>query len=373
MRILMIVSSTSLMDGINRHVLSIAPALNSFSDVEVGVVTLHSWGALNDELKKAGVKCWSLGCENGHQLKVVRRFWRVMREFRPQIVHDHVMAFWESVLLRWVFRDVRTVNTIHGVGDSVAHVTLRMRLERLMFMFALRKRDAYIFISKGVRDVLAGTDSAAAVVYNPISFNTAAESSPENRERRNVKVVGTACRFAAQKNLEVMVRVMAAVVKRCPNVEAWMIGDGPDAVLNNRLRDIVKAEHVESNIEFLGYQKDVLSLVSKMDCFLMTSHWEGMPTSLLEAMSVKTPIAFMVGDGGLQDLAEMNRVEGPFAVVAERGDESAMADGVCGLLNDAAQSAAYAERAFEVGRRHFDLPVVARQIKEVYEKCLKED
>ena len=167
-------------------------------------------------------------------------------------------------------------------------------------------------------------------------------------------------------------RVMIAVAEQDSSVEAWLIGDGPDGDLNGRLRDLVKAARVEDRVKFLGYQRDVLSLVRKMSCFVMTSHWEGMPTSLLEAMSVKTPIVFMVGEGGLHDLAEMNRTEGPFAVVVSPGDEGAMVEGICALLKDPAKAEAYANRAFEVGQRHFDLPVVARQLKEVYEKCLKE-
>lgn len=367
MRILMTVSSSSLMDGINRHVLAIAAALNALPDVEVGVVTLHPWAELNDALRRTGVKCWSLECDNGHQLKVIPRFWRLMREFRPDVVHAHVMAYWESVLLRWIFRDVKTVVTVHGVGDPIEKLTLRMRLERVLRFVSLSKMDANVFISAGVKNAFVKNGAAGTVVYNPIVFDPQVARTAKDR-----KVIGTACRFAGQKNLEAMVRVMIAVAEQDSSVEAWLIGDGPDGDLNGRLRDLVKAARVEDRVKFLGYQRDVLSLVRKMSCFVMTSHWEGMPTSLLEAMSVKTPIVFMVGEGGLHDLAEMNRTEGPFAVVVSPGDEGAMVEGICALLKDPAKAEAYANRAFEVGQRHFDLPVVARQLKEVYEKCLKE-
>lgn len=95
-----------------------------------------------------------------------------------------------------------------------------------------------------------------------------------------------------------------------------------------------------------------------------------MPGALLEAMSVKTPIAFMKGEGGLGDLVEMNENEGPFAVIADQGDEAALINGVCELLSNRERARQYAERAFEVGKLHFDIAIVVKQLHDVYAKVL---
>lgn len=367
MRILMTVSSSLLMDGINRHVLAIAPALNALPDVEVGVVTLHPWGELNDALRAAGVKCWSLECANGHQLTVVPRFCRVMREFNPDVIHGHVTAFFESVALKWLYPRVKRVVTIHGISDPVVHVTWRMRLTCLLGVdmicnfLANKKPEAYVSISQGVLSAYPGFQ--AAVIYNPMKFGNVSRSPRKETNR----VIGTACRVEDVKDPLAFTRVMGEVTKRIPDLEAWIIGDGDRLEACRQLSDV----RGYTRMRFWGKRNDAKDLIAKLDCFVLTSHREGMPCALLEAMSVKTPIAFMAGEGGLQDLAEMNRTEGPFAVVVSPGDEGAMVEEICDLLANPEKMSEYAERAFDVGRCHFDLSVVARQIKDVYDEVVR--
>lgn len=368
MRILMTVSSSSLMDGINRHVLAIASALNALSDVEAGVVTVHPWGEMNDALRAAGVKCWSLECANGHQYRVLTGFCRVMREFRPDVVHGHVTAFCEGVALKWIFPNVKTVVTIHGISDPIVRQTWKNKVLRALgfrwFCGVLtdKKVDAYIAISKGVSMACGGL--VAKVIYNPMKFGSVSRLSRTGSKL----VVGTACRVEDVKDPLAFTRVMGEVTKRIPEVEAWIVGDGSQLEASRRLAEA----NGYTRMRFWGRRNDAKELIAQMDCFVLTSHREGMPGALLEAMSVKTPVAFMEGEGGLRDLAEMNRSEGPFAVVVQQGDEAAMVDGISALLKDPVKAEEYANRAFEIGSRHFDLPIVARQLHDVYAEVMNQ-
>ena len=353
------------MDGINRHVLAISQALNVLPDVEVGVVTLHPWGDVNDALKDAGVKCWSLGCVNGHQLKVITRFCRVMREFRPEVVHDHVTALFENVVLKWLYPKVRRVSTIHFISDPVTTLPVKqrvfnfLRIDRLCGFVATSLPDACIYISQGVRDAVGDSGVQTFVVYNPMSFTDV----PRPIKKSKVRVIGTACRVESVKNPLAFTRVIGEVTKRLGNVEGWIIGEG--SVLSDCKR--LAAERGYDKILFMGRRNDAKQLIAQMDCFVMTSKREGLPTALLEAMSLKTPIAFMDGEGGLHDLVKMDDDYGPFAIVCKAGDEASMIDGISSLLGDPKMSEEYAERAFEVGRKYFDLSSIAQQIRDVYE------
>ena len=84
MRVLMTTVNSSLLDGINRHILSIASALNGYNGIEVIVCTTHPRGELHIELEKAGVKTVSLNAPHGHSLKIL---WRILRiPIPPEIV-----------------------------------------------------------------------------------------------------------------------------------------------------------------------------------------------------------------------------------------------------------------------------------------------
>lgn len=360
MRILMTASSSSLMDGINRHILAIAPALNALSDVEVAVVTLHPWSQFNEMLKAAGVRCYSLECSNGHQLNAVLGFRRVMREFKPDLVHIHVLAFGAAVALRWFYGDVKSVVTVHGISDPVAKRTWRMRLEGWLGRVARIVPVHYICISRGVMKAYAFDASKRTVIYNPMPFDGGEKPS------RSQCIVGTACRVDHVKNPLAFTRVLGEVTKRIPHVEGWVVGDGPALAA---CRELAR-ENGYDKMRFWGMRNDAKDLIAQMDCFVMTSKREGMPGALLEAMSVKTPIAFMKGEGGLGDLVEMNENEGPFAVIADQGDEAALINGVCELLSNRERARQYAERAFEVGKLHFDIAIVVKQLHDVYAKVL---
>ena len=102
----------------------------------------------------------------------------------------------------------------------------------------------------------------------------------------------------------------------------------------------------------------------------MTSIWEGLPTSLLECMAIKTPIAFLEGAGGLQDLVQYNKMEGPIGVTAVPGNIEEFANKITKLIQDPVMARQYAERAYVVGKKYFDIESVADKLVQLYIKIL---
>ena len=74
----MLTTNSSLMDGINRHILAIAPVLNNYSGCEVAVCTIFPREELSDSLEKLGVKVYSLNANSGHDMSVFLSFVKIM-------------------------------------------------------------------------------------------------------------------------------------------------------------------------------------------------------------------------------------------------------------------------------------------------------
>lgn len=75
--------------------------------------------------------------------------------------------------------------------------------------------------------------------------------------------------------------------------ELVIYGDGP---LKNELQNYVSSLGLDSFVKLPGAKKDVWDRISPAKCFVMTSHFEGMPNALIEAMclglpSISTPVA----------------------------------------------------------------------------------
>lgn len=377
-KVLMLTANSSLMDGINRHILTICPALNRMDGLEVAVCTVMPAGELNASLETRGIKTFSLNAGHGHDMKIAGRYMSVMKSFQPDIVHIHVMAMMERIVASLCFRKVKYIKTIHGIRDKVEHPTVRMRLEEMLNKIFPVKLSARCYISEGVREALAGAETdqtESYVVYNPISFtdNKQLDTGQDLSRLIGVKdgtpIIGTSCRIANVKNPEAFTEVMCMVLKSLPDTHAVVMGDGSEAI-KTRCRAIVEQYGVETRFHWLGYRSDAPHLVQGLSCFIMTSHSEGLPTSLLECMSLKTPIAFMEGNGGLKDIARINAEEGPVAVTASAGDLKGMVAGIISLLNEPAIAEKYAERAYAAGIRHFDIDAVAMMLNELYKSKL---
>lgn len=111
-------------------------------------------------------------------------------------------------------------------------------------------------------------------------------------------VIGTIGRFCAVKDYPMLLRAVALVVQKNSMAHLLMIGDGPDMVDLKRLAEKLG---LEGNIRFLGMRDDRLRLLNAMDVFALTSVSEGLPITLLEAMSVQLPV-IATNVGGIHEL-----------------------------------------------------------------------
>ena len=375
MKILMLTTNSSLMDGINRHILNVCPALNQIENIEVAVCTVFPYNDLNNALEQQGIKTFSLNAQNGHELRIISSYYKVMRAFAPDIVHIHVMAFAERIVSALCFRRVKYVRTVHGLADKVTKITLRMQIERLLDKTFTIPCSAVCYISNGVKEALHDNDSKIKcdVIYNPIDFSNRTMSSMVLHEEIKVSadtpIIGTACRVAKVKQPKLFTEVMCKVLTNNKKVHAVVIGDG-DKELISACKEIVNNYGVSSRFHWLGYRKDAPQLVAELSCFVLTSISEGMPTSLLECMALKTPFAFFEGNGGLKDIAHLNKLHGPMAVTVKSDDIDGLSLGVCRLIESPTRGKDLAEIAYKIGKETFSADKVAQKLVSVYNHSL---
>lgn len=367
----MLTTNSSLMDGINRHILTIAPNLNKREQCEVAVCTVFPRAELNEELERRGVRTYSLDAANGHDFKIFSRFCKVMREFRPDIIHSHVMALFEKMVLAVGYRGLKYIGTVHGISLKDKRILPYARIESCLNQVFRIKWSAFCVVSDGVRQYLFGDKDNGNIytVYNPLAFG---EIIPKQYKlhgllgvEKDTPIIGTACRVSPPKNSLCFTRVMCKVLQANSAAHAVVMGEGDEKA---ECEKIVAREGLESRFHWLGYRQDAPELTRDLDCFVMTSITEGLPTALLEAMASKTPFAMMEGMGGLRDIATINRKEGPIGIVVPKGEEERMAREICGLLADKNARETMAERAYAVGKKHFDVENVCGKIYDIYKK-----
>ena len=217
---------------------------------------------------------------------------------------------------------------------------LRLRFLRATRTAALRRARCIVVPSAYLRQIAIGwglDPSRIDVVPNP------APELPEHPTRDEARAtlgidgfaLGVAGRLTAQKALGDTLEALA----RVPDVALLVLGDGPErAELERRAGELGLADRVR----FLGAgtRDDVIALFRAVDAALLTSAWENLPHTLLEALATGTPVIATAVGG----IPEVVRDEENGLLVPPR-DIAAIASAIDRLVHDDALRASLAAAA----------------------------
>ncbi len=166
-------------------------------------------------------------------------------------------------------------------------------LERL----AAYRTAQFITVSKGSKELAlahrVGRAEQFSVVYTGIKaekyhpeINRSALKSALNIPP-NAPVVGSVGRLNAQKSPLDFVRAAAASLRLVPETHFLWAGSG---VLAEEAKKLGEKLGISSSLHWLGQRADIPALLQILDCFVLTSRWEGFPLVVLEAMSAGVPV-----------------------------------------------------------------------------------
>ncbi len=116
-------------------------------------------------------------------------------------------------------------------------------------------------------------------------------------------IIGSIGRLAYPKNYEFLIDAVSELVRREPKVVCIIIGNGPERKkYERRIRERGIGKHF-----FLAGESDhAAELLSAFDIFALTSLYEGMPVTLLEAMKGGLP-ALVPLVGGISEMMQQDR------------------------------------------------------------------
>lgn len=136
-------------------------------------------------------------------------------------------------------------------------------------------------------------------------------------------VAGIVAALRPEKNHELLLQAAARVHQQIPAAQFLIVGDGPE---RPQLEQLTAKLGITGSVHFLGTRSDIPELLAALDVFVLTSHIEANPVSILEAMaSCKPVVAPRVGS------------------IAD-----SVADGTTGYLCDAGQKDQFVARLVEL-------------------------
>jgi glycosyltransferase involved in cell wall biosynthesis len=172
------------------------------------------------------------------------------------------------------------------------------------------------------------------VVHNAVDFSVRKRSSDAEiaalrRELRiapGAPVVGSVFRFEEEKRPLFWLETAAIIARRCPEARFVLFGQG---TMRPPMLEAAKRFGLRDRLFLPGVREDVLSAISMLDLFVLTSAGEGLPNVLLEAQWVGTPIV-TTDVGGAREAI----LEGQTGFLGRNDDPTELASLCCRILAD---------------------------------------
>ena len=264
---------------------------------------------------------------------LVPRFARIMRQYRPHIVHSRNWGAIEAVFAARLVGVPVVIHSEHGYElDMLAGLLLRRRLLR---RFAYAAADAVFTVSSDLRDYHARQAGVSPVRIEVLVNGVDTERFAPRPEAKSASraglglpqssfVIGAVGRLVPIKGQSLLLEAAGILVQRGLDVSVVLAGDGPEL---ERLRSVAVSTGLSSRVFFLGASNAIPDFLNALDVFVLPSISEGMSNTLLEAMSSGLPVvASRVG--GNVELIE-DRVSGLLFGV---GDVAGLAEHLSHLL-----------------------------------------
>jgi glycosyltransferase involved in cell wall biosynthesis len=154
------------------------------------------------------------------------------------------------------------------------------------------------------------------------------EEKQEVLRKAERKIIGFVGRLVSEKNIDMIIRVASLFKERSyEHVLFWLVGDGK---MEDYYRQKVLEQGLEDNVLFLGNQSHVLQLMDQMHLQIITSHKEGLPYVMLEAMGRGLPVV-STDVGGVKEVLDPDQRLG---LIVPINDDQLMFEKLLDLLSN---------------------------------------
>lgn len=378
----LLVATRLTIGGDTNVILDIASYLNSHPHFEVqlaaGSVPAHEVD-LTYQAKERGIPLIHIPSmvtyiNPWHILRSSVELYVKIRQGKYDVVHTNNAIAGAAGRLAAMLAGVPVIiHHVHGWGlqEDMSRMTKMLYINSERFSATFTNRLIAVSkpnIEKGLAYKIC-QESKFKLIYNGIPL----EKFQQDIDKRTVclelglnpesKIVGMIGRLDKQKNPLDFIQAAAMVVKKYPNVQFFIAGDGP---LRAECESLIKELNLSQTFFLLGYRNDINKIYPILTLTALSSLWEGLPVVFQESMAAGKPIVANDVDGA-QDV--IRNGETGYLVTPRQPQE--MADRITTLLNDEELCAQMGHSAKKIAMQYSSEGMI-KQIESLYLELLRE-
>ncbi len=332
------------------------------ADVGVHVGCLAPPGPISHDLEADGIPTYACDAAGPQDFMAFKRLADHVRRIRPDLIHATLMHANVAA---------RLIGSSHGlpVVTATATIEVERRWHRAVESATTRVDAAHIVNSRAVARHVTRTLGIPAkqVFVVPPSLERIPQPLDPHAARDQLDipphefVVAWAGRLDPVKRLDLIIQC-AEILTDLPT-RFLLAGDGP---YRTHLQKLLRLSSAADRIHLLGWQDNLLPLLSAADAFIFPSLTEGMPNAVLEAMACGVPIVA----SDIPVLRELSDDGQRFRIIA--GDRAIDYAAVLRELHDDHElRIVLGDRARRWAQEHLDPRATVRAVMRVYRYALE--
>ena len=275
------------------------------NNINITIITLIDNGFYEAELKKFGIKIFSLNMNKQNKffdfIKKVLKLRKFIKKQNPDIIQSWMYhSNFIALFIPKRFYDKLFWNIRHSELNTKISKKMTIFLSIICGLFSKIVPKKIIYCSEKSINFHENyhfySKNKTVLIYNGCSDKTYYPSKnlyldfrKKNKIKKTEIVIGYAGRYAKQKNIFSMLFAFSKIIKNQKNVYLYMVGK--DISLQNKeLTSYTNDLKINNNVFFLNEQKNLLEFYNGIDFLLLASHSESFPNVIAEAMLCSTPV-----------------------------------------------------------------------------------
>ena len=290
------------------------------------------------------------------------------------IVHTHSSK--AGIIGRWAARLAGIpyiIHTVHGWSFNDYQPLILKRfyifLERITARFTAKiicvsKRD----LQAGLQYKIAAEQKFVFIKYGVPLAELRNQSVDLFQKRKEFgitngdPIVGMISCLKPQKSPLDYIKASIKIYEKMPNVNFLLVGEG---VLKTRCEKLLATTPLNGRFIFTGWRRDISEILDILDVVVLTSKWEGMPISIIEALCKGRPVV-ATNVGGVPELVK----DGVTGYITHPGAYEEVAEKVLKILKDTLSFNKMKEEASLSIDDSFGLERMVGEIEDLYQRLI---
>jgi glycosyltransferase involved in cell wall biosynthesis len=273
------------------------------------------------------------------------------------------------------------INTIHGLyfddNSSLLKKRIFIVIEKISarcsdLIFSVNRKDMAVL----VKEKISGPEK---IMYLGNGINTdkfnlerfPAEFIAKKKEELKIpsgfKIVGIVARMVKEKGYLELFAAFKKIIEKFPDVVLLVVGE-TDFEKKDKINPAIAEDfNIAKNTIFLGERNDVAEIYPLMDIFVLPSHREGLPVSVLEAMAEKRPVVASDIRGCREEINS-----GINGILVPPKNPAKLAEAIIFLLENKQKANQMASEARIKVKKEFDEKLVFDRMEKEYKRLIAE-